>query len=40
MDGGESPLSSGAKIRSIASVVAEKNACKAQDDEQILVGFL
>ncbi len=38
MDLGDS-LSNGSKIKSIASVVTEKNSSKVQDYEQILVFF-
>ncbi len=36
----ESPLSSGAKTKSRPSVVAEKNAFKVQDHENIFVFFM
>ncbi len=39
MDIGNSSLSSGVKIKSIASVVAKKNANKIQDYQNILVYF-
>ncbi len=39
MDRGDFPISIGAKIKSIASVVAEKNASEIQDYERILVVF-